>query len=122
MRSHSVQEIVANENVEIRVDTRITTTTTVRADRPDILVYHKNRHELSLIEIGIIDQDMLIAVETEKKQNAQEHARKHLIRSAPWIRRGRISGDQHSRAEREAIAARMPEYNSSPESIVNKEG
>ncbi|KAI5169470.1 hypothetical protein PAEPH01_0742 [Pancytospora epiphaga] len=41
MRSHSVQEIVANENVEIRVDTRVRTVIKVDANRLDIFVYNK---------------------------------------------------------------------------------
>ncbi|KAI5169908.1 hypothetical protein PAEPH01_1087 [Pancytospora epiphaga] len=41
MRSHSVQKIVANENVEIRVDARIRTAIKVDANRSDIFVHDK---------------------------------------------------------------------------------
>ncbi|VDN07165.1 unnamed protein product [Thelazia callipaeda] len=83
----------------------------IKADRPDILVHDKKRREVILIEIGITGHD-----------SALENARKHLIRSAQWIRRGRSSEDQHSRTERGASAARMPEYVPSPESMMQKRG
>ena len=38
LRSHSVQEVVANENVEIRVDTRIKTDIKIQHNRPDLFV------------------------------------------------------------------------------------
>ncbi|KAI4292954.1 hypothetical protein PAPHI01_2228 [Pancytospora philotis] len=66
MRSHSVQEIVSNENVEIRVDTRVRTGIKIDANRPDILVHDKKRREIILIEVGITSQDRLVTVETEK--------------------------------------------------------
>ena len=66
MGSHSVQEIVANENVEIRVDTRIRTSIKLAADRPDIFILDKRRREIVLIEVGITSQDRLQTVETEK--------------------------------------------------------
>ncbi|VDM94803.1 unnamed protein product [Thelazia callipaeda] len=66
--SHSIQEIVANENVEIRVGTRVRTAIIIRADQPDILVYDKKRHEVLPIEAGITGQDRLIVIETEKKR------------------------------------------------------
>ncbi len=68
MRSHSVQEIVANENVEIRVDTRVRTGIKIDANRPDIFVLDKKRREIILIEVGITSQDRLQTVETEKKR------------------------------------------------------
>ena len=68
MRSHSVQEIVANENVEIRVDTRIRTGIKISANRPDIVVIDKKRREITLIEVGITSQERLQTVETEKKR------------------------------------------------------
>ncbi|KAI5169267.1 hypothetical protein PAEPH01_0573 [Pancytospora epiphaga] len=40
-RSHSVQEIVANKNVEIRIDTRVRIAIKVDANRPDIFVHDK---------------------------------------------------------------------------------
>ncbi|VDN05679.1 unnamed protein product [Thelazia callipaeda] len=54
--------------------------------------------------------------------STQEKTRKYLIRSAPLIRREQSSGDQHSRIERTASAARMPEYDPAPESIMKKRG
>ena len=66
MRSHSVQEIISNENVEIRVDTRVRTSIKIDANRPDMLVHDKKRQEITLIEVGITSQDRLMTVETEK--------------------------------------------------------
>ncbi|KAI4290998.1 hypothetical protein PAPHI01_0272 [Pancytospora philotis] len=66
MRTHAVQEVVANENVEIRVDMRINTGIKIQANRPDILVHDKKRKEIILIEVGITGQDRLHTVETEK--------------------------------------------------------
>lgn len=66
IRLHSVQEILANEHVEIRVDTRVKTDVKIQHDRPDILVIDKRRREAVIIEIGITSQDLLKQVETEK--------------------------------------------------------
>ena len=66
MRNHSVQEIVANEDVEIRVDTRIKTEVKIQNDRPDIFIYNKKKKEIMIIEIGITNQDLLNTVENEK--------------------------------------------------------
>ena len=68
IRSHSVQEILANENAEIRVDTRVNTGIKIDANRPDIFIHDKKRKEVILIEIGITSQDRLMTVETEKKR------------------------------------------------------
>jgi hypothetical protein len=43
--SHSVQKFVANENVEIRVDTQIKTKIKIQHNRPDLFVYDKKRKE-----------------------------------------------------------------------------
>ena len=43
LRSHSVQEVVANENFEIRADTRIKTDVKIKHDRPDLFAYDKRR-------------------------------------------------------------------------------
>ena len=66
MRTHSIQEIVSNENCEIRVDMRVPTGINIGANRPDILVHDKKRKEITLIEVGITSQDRLITVESEK--------------------------------------------------------
>ena len=66
LRSHSVQEVVANENVEIRVDTRIKTDIKIQHNRPDLFVYDKKRKEIALIEVGITNLDLLTQVENEK--------------------------------------------------------
>ncbi|MCB1712129.1 MAG: reverse transcriptase family protein [Candidatus Riesia sp.] len=68
MRSHSIQEIVGNKEVEIRVDTRIKTDIKVPNNRPDLFVYDKKKGEITLIEVGITNQDLLQTVETEKKR------------------------------------------------------
>ena len=59
LRTHSVQEVICNENLEIRVDTRIKT---------DIFVYDKKLREIILIEVGITSQDNLQTVEAENKR------------------------------------------------------
>ena len=66
LRGHSVQEIVSNEYVEIRVDTRVKTDIKVQNNRPDIFVFDKKKKEITLIEIGVTNQDLLQTVETEK--------------------------------------------------------
>ena len=66
LRSHSVKEIVSNEYVEIRVDTRVKTDIKVQNNRPDIFVFDKKKKEITLIEIGVTNQDLLQTVETEK--------------------------------------------------------
>ena len=66
LRTHSVSEVVANENVEIRVDTRIKTDILIQHNRPDIFVHDKKRKEITLIEIGITNLNLLTQVENEK--------------------------------------------------------
>ncbi|TBU19927.1 hypothetical protein CWI38_0170p0010, partial [Hamiltosporidium tvaerminnensis] len=66
IRSHSVQEILDNEYAEIRVDTRIKTDVKIRNNRPDIFILDKKKNKITLIEVGIISQDSLQIVETEK--------------------------------------------------------
>jgi hypothetical protein len=68
LRLHSVQEITANSEVEIRVDTTVSTSTKQSANRPDIVIHDKKRKEIILIEVGITSQDQLQIVETEKKR------------------------------------------------------
>lgn len=67
MRTHSIQEILANEDVEIRVDTRIRTGIRIEANNPNILIHDKKRKEITLIKIGITSQDKLQTVKTENK-------------------------------------------------------
>jgi hypothetical protein len=43
LKSHSVQEVVASENVEIRVDSRIKTDIKIQHNRPDLFVHDKKR-------------------------------------------------------------------------------
>ena len=59
LRSHSVQEVVANENVEIRVDTRIKTDIKIQHDWSDIFGMDKKKKGITLIEIGITNLDLL---------------------------------------------------------------
>ena len=66
MRTHSVQEILANNEAEIRVDTRIQTDIKIENNRPDIFVCDKRKNEIMLIEVGITNQDLLNSVENEK--------------------------------------------------------
>ena len=66
LRGHSVKEIVSNEYVEIRVDTRVKTDIKFQNNRPDIFVFDKKKKEITLIEIGVTNQDLLQTIETEK--------------------------------------------------------
>ena len=67
IRNHSVQECIANNRVEIRVDTRIPTGIQVKYNKPDIFIYDKMRNEIVIVEVGITSFDNLHTVETEKK-------------------------------------------------------
>ncbi|EQB60535.1 hypothetical protein NAPIS_ORF01909 [Vairimorpha apis BRL 01] len=66
IRSHSVQEVMSNDNAEIRVDTRVSTDIKVCHNKPDILVIDKKNKEILIVEIGITNQDRLTIVENEK--------------------------------------------------------
>ena len=68
LRTHSLQEISANTNVEIRVDITMATSTKKSANRPDIVVHDKKRREIIIIEVGITSQDQLNIVENEKRR------------------------------------------------------
>jgi hypothetical protein len=52
--------------VEIRVHTRIKTDIKIQHNRPDLFVYVKKRKEITLIELGINNLDLLTQVENEK--------------------------------------------------------
>ena len=58
--------MLANDNVEIRVDTRIKTDVKIQHNRPDLFVYDKKKKEITLIEVGITNLDLLTQVENEK--------------------------------------------------------
>ncbi|XP_029657237.1 uncharacterized protein LOC115231320 [Octopus sinensis] len=66
LKTHSVQSVVSNEFVEIRVDTTISTDTAVANNKPDIFVHDKVRNTITLIEVGITSQNCLKQVEVEK--------------------------------------------------------
>ncbi|KAL6122349.1 hypothetical protein NUSPORA_00589 [Nucleospora cyclopteri] len=66
IRNHSVQEIVCNEDVEIRVDNRIKTNVNIQCNKPDLFIHDKRKNLITLIEVGITRQDNLKTVETEK--------------------------------------------------------
>lgn len=51
--------VVANENVETWVDTRIKTGIKIQHIRPDLFEYDKRRKEITLIEFGITNLDLL---------------------------------------------------------------
>jgi hypothetical protein len=66
LRNHSVQEIISNKYVEIRVDTFVKTDIKIKHNRPDIIVIDKRTKEILIIEVGITSLDNLQQVETEK--------------------------------------------------------
>ena len=68
LRTHSVQEISANADVEIRVDTTVATSTKISANRPDLIIHDKKKKEIIFIEVGITSQDQLTIVENEKRR------------------------------------------------------
>src|SRR5262245_55802984 len=64
VRTHSIQETVANKNAEIRVDTRIK----IQNNRTDLFVLDKRKNEILLVEVGITNLDLLQSVEVEKSR------------------------------------------------------
>ena len=64
---HSVQETVSNSEVTITVDTRVQTSISISANKPDIIVIDIKKKEITIIEIGITCQNQLKTVETEKR-------------------------------------------------------
>lgn len=52
IRSHSIQEIIANEGTEIKVDIRIKTSIKLEHDRPNIFVYDKKRNYMSYCDLN----------------------------------------------------------------------
>ncbi|EQB60931.1 reverse transcriptase [Vairimorpha apis BRL 01] len=65
IRSHSVQEVMSNDNAEIRVDTSVLTDIKFCHNKPDILVIDKKNKEILNVEIGITNQDLLTIFENE---------------------------------------------------------
>ncbi|KAL6120288.1 hypothetical protein NUSPORA_03002 [Nucleospora cyclopteri] len=64
-RNHSVQEIVCNEKVEIRVNNRIKTNVKIQCYKTDLFIYVKKKSKITIIEVGITSQDNLQTVGTE---------------------------------------------------------
>ncbi|KAF9762918.1 hypothetical protein NGRA_1675, partial [Nosema granulosis] len=62
IRNHSVQEIVSNDKVEIRIKTDVK----IQFNKPDIFVYDKVKKEISIIETRFTSLDNLQTVEIEK--------------------------------------------------------
>ncbi|KAL6121353.1 hypothetical protein NUSPORA_01742 [Nucleospora cyclopteri] len=67
IRNHNVQEIVCNEDVEIRVDNRIKSNVKIQCNKPDLFIYDKKCY--NQIKLGITSQDNLQTVETKKLRN-----------------------------------------------------
>ena len=66
LRSHSVQQIVANKYVEIRVDTTIKTDLKIKYNKPDIVVIDKKSKKIIIVKIGVTSIDNLQQVESKK--------------------------------------------------------
>ncbi|KAI5148113.1 hypothetical protein ENBRE01_3047, partial [Enteropsectra breve] len=67
LRTHSVQHLYTNDEVDIRIDTRITTDINIANNKPDVFIYDKKRNLITIIEVGITSQNRLQEVEVEKK-------------------------------------------------------
>ena len=59
IKNHSAQEIIGNEKVEIKVDTRIASDIKIQYNKPDIVVIDKISKEITIIEVGIASQENL---------------------------------------------------------------
>ncbi|XP_029655022.1 uncharacterized protein LOC115228605 [Octopus sinensis] len=66
LKAHSVQSVVENSRVEIRVDMTLQTDIEVKNNKPDIFVLDKMKNEITIIEVGVTSQDRLKQVEVEK--------------------------------------------------------
>ncbi|KAF9763050.1 hypothetical protein NGRA_1553 [Nosema granulosis] len=66
LRNHSVQQIVSNKYVEIRVDTFVKTDIKIKHNLPDLIVIDKCKKKILIVEFGITSGDNLQHVETEK--------------------------------------------------------
>lgn len=64
--AHSVQEAVANDNAEIRINTGIKTSIKINENWPDIVISYKREKENIIIEVEITCQDDLTKVDIEK--------------------------------------------------------
>ena len=56
----SLQKIIGNNEVEIKTDIKLPN------NRPELFIYDKKKEEITLIEVGITNQDILQTVESEK--------------------------------------------------------
>ena len=57
--THSVQEISANSDIEIRVNISVEPKAKQSANEPDIVIHDKKKGEIILIEVGITSQEQL---------------------------------------------------------------
>ena len=59
LRTHSVQQVVANKFIIIRVDTTIITDVQIKYNKPNILIIDKKFKEILIVEIGVTSIDCL---------------------------------------------------------------
>jgi hypothetical protein len=91
LRNHSVQEIISNKYVKIRVDTFVKTDIKIKHNRPDHVVIVKRKKEILIVEVGITSAENLQQVETEKLRKydilANELAQTYKFKTAiiPYV-------------------------------------
>lgn len=62
IRNHSIQGVLSNKRVVIKVDLRIPTDVKIDANKPDKFIYDKEGKNLNLIEVGMQNIDNLQTV------------------------------------------------------------
>lgn len=66
LNSHRMQKLVVNDRVKIKSDMEIVTTNKIDHNKPDLLIHDSKINEITLIEIGITNKDLLPRTETTK--------------------------------------------------------
>lgn len=80
-----------NDQVEIRVDTRMATDVKVSHNKPNILVLDKKKKKIIIVEIDITNQNLLSLVKYEKLRkynllaNEQNLIQKTTTKSVPYL-------------------------------------
>ena len=67
IKNHTLQDLVASRDVEIRVGSRIQANMVIKYNNPDIFIVDEIRKKITIVEVGITGFENLHAFETKKK-------------------------------------------------------
>ena len=71
LKNYKVEQVVSNERVKIKSDIPVVTELRIEHNKPDLMIHDLRTKEITLIEVGITNKDILAKVESEKSLKYQ---------------------------------------------------